>query len=180
MLTIRPATISDTTLILDLVRELAVYERAPDAVKAAEADFARDGFGAAPKFRVVIAEWDATAAGFALFFYNYSTWEGRPGLYLEDLYVRPEFRGRGIGKELLRHLAQIAVRDNCARFEWHVLDWNEPSLRFYESLGARHLKEWLTMRVEGEALRRLAGEQPRRKPDRGAVAGTGARDPETE
>src|SRR6266571_2872737 len=149
MLTIRPATISDTTLILDLVRELAAYERAPDAVKAAEADFARDGFGAAPKFRVVIAEWDATAAGFALFFYNYSTWEGRPGLYLEDLYVRPEFRGRGIGKALLVRLAKIAVDENCGRFQWAVLDWNQPSIDFYEALGARRLSEWLIMRVEG-------------------------------
>jgi len=164
MLTIRPATKADVGLILRFIRELADYERGSQAVKATEADLEKDGFCAEPKFRVVIAEWESKPAGFALFFYNYSTWEGRPGLYLEDLFVRPEFRQKGIGKSLLIHVAQIAVRENCARFQWQVLDWNTPSIQFYELLGARLMKEWLTMRVEGRALRRLAEESPRRSP----------------
>ena len=116
----------------------------------------------APQIRVVIAEWESEPAGFALFFYNYSTWEGRPGLYLEDLFVRPEFRQKGIGKSLLIHVAQIAARENCARFQWQVLDWNAPSIEFYQSLGARLMKEWLTMRVEGDSLGRLAEESANR------------------
>jgi GNAT superfamily N-acetyltransferase len=158
MLNIRPGRASDAQLILQFIRELAEYEREPQAVTATEANLVRDGFGADPKFRVVIAEWEGHPAGFALFFYNYSTWQGRPGLYLEDLFVRPQFRGRGIGKKLLLYLARLAVEENCGRFQWQVLDWNTPSLRFYESLGARVMKEWLTMRVEGEALKHLAGE----------------------
>jgi GNAT superfamily N-acetyltransferase len=156
-LTIRPATAGDVPLILSFIRELAEYERAPEAAVAMPEDLLRDGFGANPKFRVVLAEWEGQPAGFALFFYNYSTWQGRPGLYLEDLFVRPAFRGRGIGKALLIHLAQIALRENCGRFVWAVLDWNQPSIDFYQSLGAKVMKEWLTMRVEGEALERLAG-----------------------
>jgi GNAT superfamily N-acetyltransferase len=159
MLNIRPATVNDVRLILQFIRDLAQYEREPQAVTATEVDLVRDGFGAEPKFRVVIAEWDGIPAGFALFFYNYSTWLGRPGLYLEDVFVRPEFRGRGIGKSLLLYLARLAVRENCGRFQWQVLDWNTPSIRFYESLGAKVMKEWLTMRVEGEALERLGGER---------------------
>lgn len=157
MLHIRPATPSDCTLMLELVRELATYERAPEQVVATAQDFLRDGFGEAPRFRAAIAEWEGAPAGFVLYFYNWSTWIGRPGLYLEDLFVRPPFRGRGIGKALLVHLAQVAVREGCGRFQWQVLDWNEPALRFYESLGARRHSDWLTMRVEGEALRKLAG-----------------------
>ena len=156
MLNIRPATIDDVGLILQFIRELAEYEREPHAVTATEADLVRDGFGTDPKFRVLIAEWDAKPAGFALYFFNYSTWLGRPGLYLEDVFVRPEFRGKGIGKSLLLHLARLAVQENCGRFQWQVLDWNTPSIKFYESLGAKVMKEWLTMRVEGEALKRLA------------------------
>ena len=159
MLNIRPATSSDVKLILEFIRELAAYEREPQAVTATEADLARDGFGAEPRFRVLIAEWDGRPAGFALFFYNYSTWLGRPSLHLEDLFVRQEFRGKGIGKSLLAHLARVAVEHNCGRFQWQVLDWNTPSIRFYESFGARVVKEWLNMRVEGEALKRLASEQ---------------------
>src|SRR5579863_156946 len=158
MLTIRPATIHDVPLILQFIRDLAAYEREPDAVSATEADLIRDGFGERPEFRVVIAEWDGEPAGFALFFHNYSTWEGRPGLYLEDLFVRPEFRGKGIGKALLVHLARLAREEHCARFVWQVLDWNAPSIAFYESMGARFIQEWRTMRVEGEALQRLAGD----------------------
>lgn len=156
MMNIRPATVCDVALILQFIRDLAEYEREPQAVTATEADLVRDGFGADPKFRVVVAEWDGKPAGFALFFFNYSTWLGRPGLYLEDVFVRPEFRGRGIGKTLLVHLARLAVRENCGRFQWQVLDWNTPSIRFYESLGATVMKEWMTMRMEGEALERLA------------------------
>src|SRR3954447_20385966 len=156
MLKIRPATSADAATILKLIRALAIYEREPDAVSATEADIVRDGFGAAPKFRCVIAEWDGQAAGFAFWFYNYSTWQGRPGLYLEDLFVKPEFRGKGIGKALLLHLAKIAVENNCGRYQWQVLDWNTPALEFYKSLGAEIMKEWLTMRVEGDALQRLA------------------------
>jgi len=156
MLNIRPATANDIDLILQFIHDLAEYEREPQAVTATEADIARDGFGPEPKFRVVIAEWEGRPAGFALYFFNYSTWLGRPGLYLEDLFVRTEFRGNGIGKGLLLHLARIAVKENCGRFQWQVLDWNTPSIEFYESLGAKWMKEWLTMRVEGEALKQLA------------------------
>jgi len=156
MLNIRPANVNDVELILQFIHELAEYEREPQAVTASEADLLRDGFGPAPKFRVVIAEWEGRPAGFALFFRNYSTWQGRPGLYLEDVFVRPEFRGKGIGKSLLVYLAQLAVSENCGRFQWQVLDWNTPAIEFYQSLGARMMQEWLTMRVEGEALKRLA------------------------
>lgn len=158
MLNIRPATSSDVGLILQFIRDLAEYEREPQAVTATEEDLARDGFGPDPKFRVVIADWQGKPAGFALFFFNYSTWLGRPGLYLEDLFVRPEFRGKGIGKNLLLYLARLAVRENCGRFQWQVLDWNTPSIKFYESLGAQWMKEWLTMRVEGDALKRMVDE----------------------
>jgi GNAT superfamily N-acetyltransferase len=155
-LNIRPATPADIPEILAFIRELAEYERAPEQAVAKSEDLLRDGWGPAPKFRVIIAEWDGAPAGFALFFYNYSTWQGRPGLYLEDLFVRPSFRGKGIGKALLLHLAEIAVRENCGRFQWQVLDWNTPAIDFYKSLGAAVMQEWLTMRVEGEALVRLA------------------------
>jgi GNAT superfamily N-acetyltransferase len=157
MLSIRPATSKDAALIVQFVRDLAEYERDPKAAVATEKDFLRDGFGADPKFQVVFAEWEGKPAGFALFFYNYSTWQGRPGLYLEDLFVKPEFRGEGIGKALLLHLAKIAVENNCGRYQWQVLDWNEPAIQFYKSLGAEMMKEWLTMRVDGEALKKLAG-----------------------
>src|SRR4051812_36140146 len=158
MLSIRPATIDDVPLMLELIRELAEYEREPQAAVATADDLIRDGFtpGTAPKFRVVIAEWEGRSAGFALFFYNYSTWVGRPGIYLEDLFVRPIFRGKGIGKALLVHLANIAVKENCGRFQWQVLDWNTPAIDFYKSLGAEVMKEWLTMRVENDALQRMA------------------------
>jgi len=155
-LSIRPATPDDIPLILAFIRELAEYERAPEQAIAKPEDLLRDGWGPEPKFRVVIAEWQGAPAGFALFFYNYSTWQGRAGIYLEDLFVRPEFRGKGIGKALLVHLAQVAVRENCGRFQWQVLDWNTPSIDFYKSLGAVVMQEWLTMRVDGDALVRLA------------------------
>jgi len=159
MLTIRPATAADVPLILEFIRELAEYERDPQAAVATAADLLRDGFGPEPKFRVDLAEWSGKPAGFAFYFWNYSTWQGRPGLYLEDLFVRPRFRGKGIGKALLVHLARVAIKNNCGRLVWQVLDWNTPAIEFYESLGAETMKEWLTMRVTGEALVRLATEQ---------------------
>jgi len=158
MLTIRPAIATDVPLILDLIRALAEYEREPQAAVATEASLLRDGFGPEPKFRCVIAEWEGAPAGFALFFYNYSTWQGQPGLYLEDLFVKPEFRGKGIGKALLLHLAKLAVEEGCGRFQWQVLDWNQPAIDFYKSLGARTLNEWVTMRLEGEAIRKMVEE----------------------
>jgi GNAT superfamily N-acetyltransferase len=156
MLNIRPALKSDVPLILQFIRELAEYEREPQAAVATAADLLRDGWGPEPKFHCLIAEWNGAPAGFGFYFYNYSTWQGRPGLYVEDVFVRPDFRRRGIGKAIFIHLAQIAVRENCGRFQWQVLDWNKPAIDFYESLGAKVMSEWLTMRIEGEALKKLA------------------------
>jgi GNAT superfamily N-acetyltransferase len=156
VLRIRPANANDIPLIVQLVRELAEYEKLSEQAVASEGDIRRDGFSANPKFRVVIAEWGDEAAGFALFFYNYSTWVGRPGLYLEDLFVRPEFRRNGIGRALLTHLARVAVEEGCGRFEWQVLNWNAPAIEFYKSLGARVMEEWSTVRISGEPLRKLA------------------------
>ncbi len=155
-LSLRPGTAADVPLLLSLIRELATYERAPDAVQASASDLLRDGFGAAPLFRTLFAELDGAPVGFALFFLAYSTWRGQPTLFLEDLFVRPPARGRGVGVALMRALAQEAIRLGCGRFVWQVLDWNTPSLRFYESLGAEVVKEWLTCRLEGEPLRALA------------------------
>jgi GNAT superfamily N-acetyltransferase len=156
MLVLREATRADVPTILALVRELATYEREPDAVVATEADFEKHGFGARPFFRSLIAEWDGAPVGFALYFFGFSTWTGGPTLYLEDLYVRPDHRKKRIGISLMRRLAREAEEAGCTRFVWQVLDWNEPSIRFYESLGAKVLKEWLTVRIDGEALARLA------------------------
>jgi GNAT superfamily N-acetyltransferase len=143
-------------VVLQLVRALAEYERAPNAVVATEQDFLRHGFGPTSRFSVLLAEQDGLIAGFALWFFTFSTWVGKPGLWLEDLFVLPELRGRGIGKALMLELASIAVREGCGRFEWNVLDWNQPSIDFYRSLGARLLDEWVGCRVDGEALRALA------------------------
>ena len=156
MLSIRTATVADVPLILEFIRGLAEYEREPKAVLATEEDLRRFGFGPNPLFRCLIAEWENQPAGFALFFYNYSTWRGQPGLYLEDLFVVPEMRGKGIGKALLVKLAQIAVKENCYGVAWMVLEWNEPAIKFYESLGATTLDAWETMRVMEPALSRLA------------------------
>ena len=156
MLTLRPAVPLDVGEILQLIRDLAAYEREPAAAIATEADILRDGFSENPRFKVVIAEWDGQVAGFAFYFYNYSTWQGRPGLYLEDLFVRPEHRGRGIGKALLVHLAGIALREGCTRYQWQVLDWNVDAIGFYEKLGAEVQRQWLTVRVEGEGIARMA------------------------
>jgi GNAT superfamily N-acetyltransferase len=143
-------------VILRLVRDLAEYERAPQAVVATEQDFLRHGFGETPRYSVLLAEEEGQVAGFALWFFTFSTWLGKPGLYLEDLFVRPELRGRGIGKAMMIELARIAVREDCGRFEWAVLDWNQPSIEFYRSLGARLMEEWVVCRLEGDSLRSLA------------------------
>jgi GNAT superfamily N-acetyltransferase len=165
-LRIRPATPSDIPDMLAFVRELAEYEREPASAVATEADLLRDGFGPTPRFHALIAEARSTGnlqptgnflpAGFALYFYNYSTWRGHAGIYLEDLFVRPAFRGRGVGKALLKRVAEIAVAEGCPRLEWAVLDWNTPAIDFYKSLGAEPLTEWTIMRVSGDALSQLA------------------------
>ncbi len=154
--TIRPATRADVGMILAFIRALAVYEREPDAVSATEDDLLRHGFGEQPYFECLIAEQNGDPAGFALYFYDYSTWLGRPGLYLEDLFVHPEFRGAGIGKALLERVAAIAIEKGCARLKWEVLDWNTPAIDFYTAMGAEFLDTWRNVRVSGEALRRLA------------------------
>jgi GNAT superfamily N-acetyltransferase len=158
-LAFRPGTAADVPLVLSLIRELATYERAPDAVVATEADLLRDGFGEAPLFRTLLAEVDGVPVGFAFFLLAYSTWRGQPTLHLEDLFVRPSARGNGVGRGLMRSLAAEALRLGCGRFVWQVLDWNTPSIRFYESLGAEVQREWLTCRIEGTALQALATER---------------------
>ncbi|MDZ7627896.1 MAG: GNAT family N-acetyltransferase [Parvularculaceae bacterium] len=151
-LSIREAVNGDTDLILTLIRELALYERAPDAAKASAADIENALFCAHPKVHALIADWNGEAVGFAVYFFNFSTWTGKHGVYLEDLFVRETMRGKGIGKALLGKLAGVALNRNCARVEWAVLDWNEPAIGFYKSLGARPMTEWTVFRVEGAAL----------------------------
>lgn len=153
---LRAATEADTRLILDLIKALAAYENLTHEVIADEAALRATLFGEQPAAEVIIAEYEQEPAGFALFFHNYSTFVGKRGLYLEDLFVQPAFRGRGIGKELLMCLARIAVARGCGRFEWTVLDWNEPAIRFYKSLGGQLMREWQIFRVTGEALEKLA------------------------
>ena len=153
---LRPAMRDDVPLVLAFIRELAEYEREPDAVLADEALLADNLFGATPGAEVVIADVDGDPAGFALFFHNFSTWLGRRGLYLEDLFVRPAFRGRGVGQVLMAYLAKLAVERGCGRFEWSVLDWNTPAIEFYRRLGATGMEEWTVQRVTGEALHALA------------------------
>ncbi len=155
-LVIRPAKPADAALVYSLVRELAEYERLIDDVDATTEDLARALFGPSPRVFCDIAEWDGATAGFALWLYNFSTFRGRHGIYLEDLFVRPAFRGKGIGKALLVHLAKRAAAEGCARVEWSVLDWNEPSIKFYESLGAIPMEEWTIFRLTGEALAKVA------------------------
>lgn len=153
---IRPATIEDIPQILALIRELAAYERDPLAVEATEADLLREGFGPLPRFHTLMAEISGEIAGFALYFFNFSTWKGRAGIHLEDLFVRPQFRGLGIGKKLLSSVAEVALQNACGRLQWDVLDWNQPAIDFYEGLGAKFLNEWRIMRVTDEALIALA------------------------
>jgi GNAT superfamily N-acetyltransferase len=156
MLTIRPATPTDVPIILHFIRELALYEREPDAVIATESDLLRDGFGPTPRFRCLIADLNDTAVGFALYFTSYSTWLGHHGIRLEDLYVTPAHRRQGIGKALLAALARIAVDEGCPRLEWDVLTWNQPAIDVYEALGATTQTEWRIMRLTGNALHSLA------------------------
>lgn len=159
-ISIRPARAADLPLIAQLIRDLAEYERLAHEVRFDDEVLRTKLFGPRPYAEVVIGEIDGAAQGFALFFHNFSTFEGRPGIYLEDLFVRPEARGSGLGKALLSHLAALAVERDCARLEWSVLDWNEPAIGFYKKLGARLMDEWTVMRVDGDALTQL-GAGPR-------------------
>ena len=154
-ISIRPATPDDLPLIAQLIRDLAEYERLAHEVRFDDEVLRAKLFGPRPYAEVVIGEIDGAAQGFALFFHNFSTFEGRPGIYLEDLFVRPEARGSGLGKALLSHLAALALERDCARLEWSVLDWNEPAIGFYKKLGARLMDEWTVMRVDGQALAQL-------------------------
>jgi GNAT superfamily N-acetyltransferase len=155
---IRPATPADLPLIADLIRALADYEKLAHEVRFDEAVLGEKLFGARPYAEVLIGEIDGAAQGFALFFHNFSTFEGKPGIYLEDLFVQPAARGSGLGKALLARLAALAVERDCARLEWSVLDWNESAIGFYRQLGARMMDEWTVMRVDGPSLYRLGAE----------------------
>ena len=155
-LNIRPATPNDALTILGFIRDLATYEREPDAVLATEADLLRDGWGEPARFTAIIADYNGVAAGFALYFTTYSTWRGHHGIRLEDIYVTPSLRGHGIGKALLARLALIAVEQGCPRLEWDVLNWNEPAISFYRSIGAERLIEWSIMRLSDGALHALS------------------------
>ena len=156
-LTIRPATPADVPTMLGFVRDLAAFEKAPDAVEATEPMLHDALFGAQPAAEALIADLDGHAVGFAIFYLTFSTWTGKRGLWLDDLYIAPEARGQGVGAALLKALAGIAVDRGYARFEWWVLDWNTPAIDFYRAKGAVPLDQWTTQRVEGEALARLAG-----------------------
>ena len=155
MLIIRAATVSDVPLLLRFSRELAEFERQPEAVVIKEETLVRDGFGSQPKFRSLIAEWDGEAIGYALFFGFYSSWKGS-GIFLEDLFVREAFRGRGIGRALLCQVARIARQEGCYGVRWEVLDWNEPAIKFYKSLGGEFFDEWRQVLLQADALNRLA------------------------
>jgi len=157
---IRNAVIDDCTLIKSFIQQLADYEKLSDQVVASVSDLEKTLFGDKHYAEVVIAELNQKAVGFALFFHNYSTFIGKPGIYLEDLFVIPEARGRKVGKFLLIHLAQIAVQRDCARFEWSVLDWNQPAIDFYRSIGAVGMEQWTVQRLDGELLSKLAATQP--------------------
>ena len=156
LIVIRPATADDVPLIRQLIAELADYERLADAAVATDDDLRAALFSAQPAAEVLIGEVDGQPAGFALFFHNFSTFLGQRGLYLEDLFVRPQFRGAGLGKHLMATLARLAVQRGCGRFEWSVLDWNTPSIGFYRSIGAVGMDEWTVQRLQGDALHALA------------------------
>ena len=156
MLNIRPATANDAALLKAFIGELAEYERLSHEVTITEEDLRRDGFGAYPKFRALIAEWGAKPAGYAIFYTTYSTFIGQSGIFLEDLFVRTEFRGKGIGKALLAWLARTAREEQCFGVRWEVLDWNQPAIDFYLSLGAEFRDPWRSVSLEGDALRKLA------------------------
>lgn len=153
---IRAAQEADAPLILSFIRELAEYEKLTHEVIACEDDLRRSLFGARPAAEVIIGDHGGSPVAFALFFHNFSTFLGKPGLYLEDLFVKPEMRGKGIGKAMLAYLAQLALERGCGRFEWSVLDWNEPAIRFYRSIGAVPMDEWTVQRLDGQALESLA------------------------
>ena len=155
-ISVRPATAADISLIGQFIRDLAEYEKLAHVVRFDEAGMGQKLFGPRPYAEVLIGEIDGMAQGFALFFHNFSTFEGRPGIYLEDLFVRPEARGSGLGKALLGKLAALAVERDCARLEWSVLDWNTPAIDFYKALGAKPMDEWTVYRVDGDALTGLA------------------------
>lgn len=157
-MTIRLALPSDLGLIVSLVRELAEYERLADQAVATEDDLKTALFGAAPKAHALIVEADGHPAGFAVYFYNFSTFVGRAGIYVEDVFIRPQFRRRGLGRAVFRHLAQKTVAEGCGRMEWSVLDWNEPAIRFYASLGATPMRAWIIERLSGTALKKFAEE----------------------
>ncbi len=157
-MSIRPATVADTDEILAMIYELALYEKAPDEAKATREQIIDSFFSADPKVFCEIVEADGEIAGLAIWFLNYSTWQGKHGIYLEDLFIRPQFRGRGFGKALLKHLAAICQERGYGRFQWWVLDWNEPSIEFYKALGAVAMDEWTVYRVSEAALTRLAQE----------------------
>ncbi len=154
--TIRQAAAADVPIILQLIRDLATYERAPNEVTATEERLVDVLFGEKPAAEVLLAFADDRPVGFAVFFQNFSTWLGRPGLYLEDLFVKPEVRGKGYGRALLVHLAQIARDRGCGRMEWAVLNWNEPAIEFYHKLGAKPMDEWTVYRLTGNEINRLA------------------------
>ena len=158
MLSIRVATMNDVPTLKNLIYELADYEREREQVVISEADLARDGFGSQPKWRALIAEWNGEPAGYALFFDIYSTWKGRAGLFLEDLFVRTEYRGKGIGRALIRRVARIACEENCYGVRWEVLDWNRLAIDFYQKLGATFPGQWKPVLLEGEALDRVGTE----------------------
>ena len=153
---IRLATAADVPIILELIRALATYERAPNDVTATEDGLSKVLFGEKPAAEVLLAFENETAVGFAVFFHNFSTWLGRPGLYLEDLFVRPEDRGKGYGRALLIHLAKIARDRGCGRMEWAVLDWNEPAIQFYRKLGAKPMDDWTVFRLKRDGIAKLA------------------------
>ncbi|MEB3275062.1 MAG: GNAT family N-acetyltransferase [Prochlorothrix sp.] len=155
-LVLRSATPADVLKIAFLIRQLAIYERLEDEMVGDPQDLSRHLFGERPYAEAILAEWEGESIGLALFFHNYSTFLMQPGLYLEDLFVMPQYRGRGVGKALLQHLAQIAIDRGCGRFEWSVLDWNTPAIEFYQSQGAEVLQEWRICRVTGQALTELA------------------------
>lgn len=157
-ISVREATAADLDLIYELILALSDYEKLRHEVKANIVTLGHHLFGPNPMAEVLIAEADEDAVGFALFFHNFSTFEGRPGIYLEDLYVKPEARGLGAGRALLSRLAALAVHRDCARLEWAVLDWNEPAIAFYRSIGARPMDEWTVQRLDGDALQALAGQ----------------------
>ena len=158
---IRPTTVVDVPVILELIRALATYERAPNEVTATEEGLRDVLFGAKPAAEVLLAFENETAVGFAVFFHNFSTWLGLPGIYLEDLFVKPEHRGKGYGRALLIELAKIARGRGCGRLEWAVLDWNEPAIQFYRKLGAKPMDEWTVFRLTGDGISKLAGSQRR-------------------